>query len=214
MLRGAAVVAASLGVGVARAQPAYRLVQAGDCASLEPLSGDTPVGEFYNYDEGRTYWSAAGPLESVCAPETSRLLLYDGPNGLSLVVVHGARQENDPVGGGSASFVIRGLPSDGEWVVKDDFYEGPTRFDRWSIGSDRAVVHWTWGAGRTDGAAFRGLDGARVVIEATFNEDAELYGKHYSGDVKRWQAVTGSLDSPEFVDLDPGQRVVIEPGNC
>lgn len=214
VLRAAGAGVAGLLAGTASAQAGYRLVQASDCTPLSPLSGDVPAEEFYRYDEGRTYWSASGPVDALTAPETSRLFLYDGPDGLSLVFVHGARQENDPVGGGAASFEIRGLPSDGEWVVRDDFYEGPTRFDRWSFSADRAVIHWTWGAGRTDGAVFRGVDGARVVVDPAFNSDAELYGQHYSGDVQRWQAVTGSLDDPETVGLDGGQRVIIEPGDC
>ncbi len=214
----AAAAVASLGVhaGSVRAQPPYRLIQVDECTSLSPVSGDIPVEELYHYTaSSETHWSAGGPIRQVTAPKTSRILLYEGSEETtSLVIIHGARQENDPEGGGSVTFDIRGLSSDGEWTVRDDFYEGESRFDEWNLDDDRAVIHWTWGAGRTDGAAFRGVGDARIVIDSAFNSNAELYGEHYSGDVERWQAVTGSLDDPEFVDLALDRRVVIESGNC
>jgi hypothetical protein len=213
----AGTTAAALGlhsVEPVQGQPAFRLVQGGDCTAITPLSGDEPVEEFYRYDEGRTYWSAEGPIDSLTEPRTSRLFLYQGPNGLSLVVVHGARQDGDLVGGGSVSFTVRGLPADGEWVVQDDLYDGPKQFDEWNLDSNPAIIHWTWGGGKTDGAAFRGLDGARIVIDPAFNEEAELYEQYYTGDVERWQAVTDGSDGLELVDLDLDQRLVLGAGSC
>lgn len=211
----------------------FRLVQDGECVPLEPLSGSEPVERFYAYqlpsgkwtgdngarDDGGPYYSSLG-TDSLQRHDTSLLFLYDGPNGLSLVVVHGKIGES-PNGGGSASFAISGLPDGGSWVVKDDLYLDPetgeqaaTNYDRWAVDGEPQRIDWTWG-GNTDGGAFRGLgEGAEVTVDPAFNGDAALYEQHYSGDVTAWQALSGSASSPERHDLDMTKPVTIAAGSC
>lgn len=194
-----------------------RLVQADDCVGLSPVTGDVPVEEFYKYAAGGTRYSSAGPITGLEEERKSRLLLYRGPDEpLSLVVVHGKHHIEDvPEGGGSVSFTFEGLPSDGEWVVHDDQYDGPEQFDEWEIDGDSTTVHWTWQGGRTDGAVFAGLgDDFSVTIEPRFNEEAKHYEEHYEGDVEAWEAIAGDLANPEATPLAMDEPVVIESNNC
>ena len=193
------------------------LAQDGECVSLSPVVGDVPVTEFYKYGAVNTRYSSAGPVTALERAGTSRLFLYRGPDGvLSLVVVHGKhRLEDVPQGGGSVSFTFEGLPSDGEWVVRDDFYDGPELFDQWKHGDGQATVHWTWQGGRTDGAVFAGLgDDFSITVEPAFNEDAKLYGQHYDADVKTWEALGGSQTDPDAISLAMDEPVVIESDGC
>lgn len=193
------------------------LVQGGDCVSLSPIDGDVPVGEFYKYDAGGTRYSSAGPITGLEETGTSRLLLYRGPDGvLSLVVIHGKLELEDMAeGGGSVSFTFEGLPADGEWLVRDDDYDGPSRFDEWEVDGSSTTVHWTWQGGRTDGAVFSGLgDDFTVTVEPRFNDEAKLYEEHYEGDVEAWEALGGDLSEPEVVELAMDQSVTIEAEGC
>lgn len=193
-----------------------RLVQSGDCIRLSPVGGDVPVEEFYRYAAGGTRFSSAGPITALEQAGTSRLLIYQGPDGVrSLVVVHGKHRLEDVPGGGAVSFTFEGLPSDGEWVVRDDRYDGPELFDSWEIDGSSTTVHWTWQGGRTDGAVYRGLgDGFSITIEPRFNEDAELYEEHYEGDVEAWEAVGGNQTNPEITSLAMDESVVVEANGC
>lgn len=222
-------------IDAAAAAGEYVLRQGDRCVPLHPVSGSEPIEDFYDYrlperyasaenggsDPGNgPYYSSSG-TEAVQRPDASVLLLYDGPDGVSLVVVHDALGES-PGGGGSATLEFSGLPTSGRWVVKDDLYRDQEtgevadgNFDRWWIDGSTHVVDWTWGTGATDGGAFRGIGGSLpVTIRPAFNGDATLHGKHYDGTIEAWQAITVEGDARRRVSLDMTTPVTIERGRC
>lgn len=237
VLRGMGALAGGTTLGTPSAAavddgPEYVLVQADTCVPMTPLSGDEPVDALYDYrlpeqyvseengasDPGTgPYFSSAG-TDSLQATNSSVLFLYDGPDGLSLVVVHGDVADG---GSGSATFTLSSVPEGASWVVKDDFYRDPEtgeiadmNYDRWATGGDTHEIDWTWGE-RTDGGALRGLgDDFELRIEPAFNEDAALYGEYYRGDVEDWQAVVGSRTGLKRVGLRLDEPVTLRSGSC
>ncbi|MFC4549994.1 MULTISPECIES: hypothetical protein [Halorussus] len=213
----------------------YVLEQGDRCVPVRAFDGDKPVETFYGYHLPKRYAIAANGAitdlrsdayyasvgtEAFQRPNTSIAMLYRGPEGLSLVFVHGAVGEKQT--GGAVSFEFSGLSADGEWAVKDDLYLNPdtgrpasTNYDRWSTDGTSQRIDWTWGANGTDGGAFRGLgDDVDVTVDPAFNEDAALYGEHYEGDVERWQFLTGSADDPERISLAMDEPIRIRAGSC
>ena len=176
-----------------------------NCLPIDPLRTQTPVEEFYGYvpdaDEPNSQRSNTG-LE---AKATSRLLFYDGPEGLSLVMFHGGGEGDQ---GGAATFEVTGLPADGEWVVLDDGYEGSR--DEFEISDTSATLNWAWGVeGRSDGAVFRGLgDEFEIRIDPAFNEAAELepFGP---GEIERWQILSATADGFTAYQLPLDQPIVL-----
>lgn len=195
----------------------YRIVQGDQEITVEPLQGDVPVEEFYDYrysyvsrDDpswGRSF-SSEGTTEYQ-ADDTSILMLYDGPDGLSLVAVHDRYHEsrNDGTDGGSVSWEFTGLPDNGEWAVIDDDYgwrnETVTQDDIHQLGPNHrdgaagndgeppagvdARLSWVWTDGRNDGMAYRGLDqdGVSITIDPAFNENSyHRYGDQRRPDVE------------------------------
>ena len=206
------------------------LEQEGLCIPLSPLSGDEPVEELYDYtypidqydgppgSEGSTF-SSEGTID-LQRDRTSVLFLYDGPDGLSLVIVHG-RLDGEDDAGGTVRFTIRGLPEDGEWIVRDDYYltadgERPaSNFDRWDIDDDGHTIDWAYQGGRTDGGAFLGLGSEfEVEIEPEFNDTAPLSSDHDFGPVEEWELLTGDRDEPDRHALQLDRPVTIRTGSC
>ncbi|EMA35698.1 hypothetical protein [Halococcus hamelinensis] len=209
---GATLAGGVLATGTASAVESapYHLSQGDQCVPLQPLRGDDPVEAFYDYRRDRD--SSYG-TRSLQQPNTSVLFLYEGSDGVSLVVVHGALGGNGD--GGSITFELSGLPSSGDWVVRDDSYDGPNRYDRWDIDGSSATVDWTWDGRRADGAVYGPLgDDVSIGIDPAFNERAALYGDHYEGKVSNWQALSGDLDDPTRTSLDRSTPVRIESGSC
>jgi|AntDeeMetageno51_2_1112566.scaffolds.fasta_scaffold00040_12 PGF-CTERM protein len=192
---------------------AYQIVQGTEVLSIEPLSGDEPVEEFYDYRHpyvgsrddpswGRSF-SSVGTTDYQ-RDDTSILLLYEGPQGVSLVAVHDRYHEEQSQGtaGGSLSWTVDGLPEGGEWAVLDDEYGWLTtneskddifRLDAAHragapgndgappVGAD-ALLSWVWTTGRSDGVAYRGLENdASIVINPAFNNASY----HRYGDDRR-----------------------------
>jgi hypothetical protein len=211
----------------------YSLRQGEACLPLAPLRGDESVERMYDYrvperyasaDNGATdpgsgpYFSSVGvqPLERA---NTSLLFLYEGPEGLSLVAVHGAVGDGS---GGAARFTVSGVPSSATWAVKDDLYRDPdtgdvagSNYDRWKTRGDRHRIDWTWGDGGTDGGALRGLGAEfHLRIDPAFNDDAPLYGEHYEGDVSDWYALVPGREGITGVSLSMDEPVVIQSGGC
>ncbi|MFB6129758.1 MAG: hypothetical protein ABEJ28_02945 [Salinigranum sp.] len=231
---------ATVGVStVARAAGAqqggqFSVVQGGDCTSITPLSGGEPVEARYGYqlpggkwtgkngatDDGGPYFQSTG-TSALQRKNTSLLFLYDGPKGLSLVVVHGKGGPGKR-GGGAATFTFSGLPGDGSWVVKDDFYLDPktgtpadTNYDRWKLDGPEQKIDWTWGGHYTDGGAFRGLGSQfEVRIDPAFNDASALDSQDYSGKVSDWQVLSGSFQNPERHSLDLSTPVTVRSGSC
>lgn len=200
-------------------------VKQGDRAyEIEPLTGDVPIERLYDYRlpdeyEGVGVTSSEGPhyrsvgTQDLQVESTTLTFLYDGPDGLSLVVLHGR-----PGGeGGSVSWTIERVPRGAEWAVKDDLYvdadtgdRAANNYDRWETDGDSHRVDWTWGSHGTDGGALSGLgETFSLTVRPRFNEDAELYGEHYSGRVDDWQFLSGSLDSPDRRSLELDEPVIV-----
>lgn len=232
----AGALAAGALADAATGQTGFVVEQAGDCVPVTPLSGSEPVEEFYDYqlpagryagengasDDGGPYFSSRG-TQDLQRSDASLVFLYDGPEGLSLVVLHGST-ETSQQGGGSATFTLTGMPVDGSWVVKDDLYRDPatgrqdeSNYDRWRADGDTHQVSWTWSNGGTDGGAFRDITAALaagVTIDPAFNGDAERLEHNYEGQVTDWFVVTGSASNPEFHALALDQPVTLRAGSC
>lgn len=190
----------------------YVLRQGDRCVPVTPLTGDDPVRAFYDYRKAETQYSSAGTTHLQRA-DGSVLFLYRGPNGLSLVAVHGKLGGDGD--GGSVSFAIDGLPSSGEWVVRDDDYPGGTNYDNWDVDGGTHRIHWTWAGARTDGGAFLGLGtDFSVTVSPAFNEAAALYGEYYDGRVDTWEFLVGDPSNPERVALRLDRPVTVETGTC
>ena len=195
----------------------YRIVQGDQQLTVDPIQGDVPVEEFYDYrysylprDDpawGRSF-SSEGTTEYQ-EDDTSILMLYEGPEGVSLVAVHDRYHENrnDGTDGGSVSWEITGLPENGEWAVIDDDYgwrnESETHDDVHQLDPDHrtgaagsngepppgvdARLSWVWTDGRADGMAYRGLgqDDVSITIDPAFNENSyHRYGDQRRPDVE------------------------------
>ncbi|MFC4449620.1 hypothetical protein [Halorussus aquaticus] len=213
-----------------RAESEYVLVQGDTCVPVRPMRRQLPVETFYDYQLPEKYisdangasvgdtapYASAGTLDFQRS-QTSFAFLYQGPKGLSLVVVHGASGDS---GSGSVTFEATGLPEDGDWVVKDDLYRDPNsgereNYDRWHVDGTDHRIDWTWGGGGADGGAFRGLgDDFEVVIDPAFNEDATLYDEYYKGTVTDWEFLSGFPDDPEHISLDMSEPIRITTGSC
>lgn len=211
--------------GTAGADPGdqYTIVQGDATFTVEPLSGDVPVEQFYGfrlpdgYEGVGVYDGGDGPFygstgtRALQRESTTITFLYDGPNGLSLVVVHdrAADEANEGDDGGSASWDVYIHDADADWIVRDDEYwdadtgeYAQTNYDEWDTDGVPHQIDWTWAAGGTDGGVLGHLgEATALLIDPSYNEDAALYGQHYEGDVTGWQFLTGSLEDPDRVSL-------------
>ena len=215
----------------------FHVRQGDGCVPVTPLSGDQPVHAFYEYTYPRgqfgglpgstgTSYSSEGTVD-LQRENTSVVFLYDGPEGLSLVFVHGRvdeEEEERPAAetttGGTVSFEVRGLPEAGQWTVLDDYYtvdgeQAASNYDRYVRGERGDILHWAYRGGRTDGGAFRGLgDDPDVRIHPAFNEAAGLYEDHDFGTIEAWEVLSGDLGDPERVALALDEPVRIAAGAC
>ncbi|WP_137283587.1 hypothetical protein [Halorussus salinisoli] len=218
------------GVGLARSSLAREIgvealdatrfvVEQGDrCIPITPLSDDETAEAFYDY---RTpYTSPSGAAYSsygttdLQRPETSICFLYDGPEGLSLVLVHD--KLNDGTSGGAVTFDLAfENPDRGSWVVGDDDYDAPSNYDSFSQTGDGWKVDWTWTDRRSDGGVYKPLgDDFAVTIRPAFNEAAALYGDPYEGEITDWQLLSGDRDDPERFSLAMDEPLTIRVGSC
>ncbi len=204
----------------------YRVKQGDYEVEIEPLSGDVPVEELYDYRlpseyEGRgAKHTSEGPYYRSLGTErfqrngTSVMFLYDGPDGLSFVVVH---DKNDGEGGGSVTWEVTDVPKDADWLVMDDYYEyadsgerAETNYDNWETDGSDHSIDWTWDSGRTDGGVLGRFGGDfSFTVHPAFNENAVLYGEHYDGKVEDWEVLSGDFDSPERISLDLDAAVTL-----
>ena len=185
----------------------YQLVHGYDNAqviSVEPIQGEEPVEEFYDATTASGDGESSVGTTRYQQDDKSVLMLYEGPDGVSVVAVHDRYHETRTEGtpGGSLSWNVSGLPEDGEWAVLDDdpgqlsgddahddqFYidedhrRGVSEPDGEPPGEADALLSWVWSTGRTDGVAYRGLD-SDVSITVTPDFNGESY--HRYGDQRR-----------------------------
>ncbi|MFB9804459.1 hypothetical protein ACFFQF_02840 [Haladaptatus pallidirubidus] len=206
----------------------FAIEQDGNCIPIKPLSmSGLPIEEFYDYrtpdTDPMSYKYASFGTESLQRDDTSLLFLYDGPKGLSLVMIH---DKLDSDGGGAVSFRITNLPVQGKFVVKDDEYDGSTNRDTFDYSKHRdwngketanATIHWTWQGGRSDGAVYRGLgNDFEFTIHPQFNEQALLSdeGGEYSGEVNKWEVLSGDPNNPTRTKLKMNKEVKITSSSC
>lgn len=201
----------------------YVIEQGDQCVDVTPVVNESQsVEAFYDYrhpdsEPNATTYSSHGTT-AYQADNTSILVLYRGSEGTSLVIVHEALHQpaSEGTNGSSATFTVTGLsPDDDGWVVEDDDYDAQDdRFDHFGTYSE---IDWVWAQGRTDGAAYRGLDrDVEIGIEPAFNESADLrYGGHYAGYVHDWQVITATDGGFERVSLDSlSENVTVRDGYC
>lgn len=177
-----------------------RIEQGDRTVEVVPLSNGQSIERFYDYGNAEIN----SPLP-IAKSDTSRLFLWSGPNGLSLVVLHDEPRDGS---GAAVSFEFDGLPTgQGSWVVRDDggdFNDGPTSPD------------WSWNNDNTDGGAFRGgLTNATITIDPKFNERASR-NPLTPGSIDRWEVVTGRATDPRNESLALDEPITIrvpdEPG--
>lgn len=200
------------GTAVGQQSESYVVEQGERCTEIAPLSVENQtVSEFYGHtlngsDETLPY-SANTPIDIEESNDaTSTFFLYDGPEGLSLVVIHGA---TNATSGGAASLDFQGLDGNGTWVVKDD--PRNESLERWNETS----VDWSWRDAYTDGGALRGaFDGQfEIAIDPAFNGQAALEPLT-PGNVTEWRALSAEDTSLTPVELDMNQSVTVSSGSC
>ncbi|WP_424017922.1 PKD domain-containing protein [Halorientalis pallida] len=188
--------------------------QGEECYRIDPLgNGTRTVEAFYDYNTSTNY-SSTGTTE-LQDNQVSNLLIYHGSEGYSLVLLHD--EYDDGPYGGVASMTFTGLPTDGEWAVEDDGYDG--RDDTFDHQGTRSEIDWMWYGDRTDGGAFRGLtasESVSITIDPAFNEDAAAWGEwNASGNaddrVEEWRLFTGP---DERTTLDRDANVTVNRGGC
>lgn len=200
-----------------RTDEGYVLRQGDACVPLDPLPGDQTATAFYDWREAETNYSSAGTTD-LQRPDTSLVFLYRAADGgVYLVIVHdqyNAEGFGSPGDGGSVSFTFEGLTG-GEWLVRDDLYDGASNYDQWNDDGTPQQVDWTYGDARTDGGVYGPLPAdLDVTIRPAFNEDAALYDDYYQGTIAEWQALAGSREDPTRTTLDRSQPIRITRGTC
>ena len=204
----------------------YVVTQGDEEFEISPVGdGSQTAAEFYDYRTPETHeypdylYSSYGTTEYQ-EDDTSILMLHEGSDGLSLVLVHD-RVDGD-TRGGSLTMQIDGLPEESEWVVEDDAYSddhfgGPS--DTFDHGETSSRITWVWTEGRTDGGAFNGgLDDGdwEITIEPYFNEAADYRVEDpegYDGQLTDWKLISGAGDSHTSTSLSSLEEpITIEPG--
>ncbi|WP_172824897.1 PKD domain-containing protein [Halorientalis sp. IM1011] len=215
LLLALCVVAVPTGATAASPDDVTITVEQGeDCYEIDPLgNGDETVEGFYDYDTSYNY--SSNGTTHLQDNQVSNLLVYHGSEGYSLVLVHD--KYGDAPYGGVTSMTFTGLPTDGEWAVEDDGYDG--RDDQWNHQGSTSEVDWMWYENRNDGGAFRGLtasENVSITVDPAFNEEAATWGEwDASGNendrIEEWRLYTGP---DETTTLDMNQSVTISNSGC
>lgn len=183
--------------------PVFTVKQPGKSVNVTPLSNGESIEEYYDFYDWESHTSP-----DITAPDTAITFFWDGPKGLSLVVI---TDDPDDGSGGVMDMNFSGLPSAGEWVVANDPPEEddpPADFDS---RVDRKPT-WGWSDKRDDGGAFRGgLRTVRVIeIDPAFNESASRWDSNCCQDpVKHWEFLSGDLESPTRHRLDMDEPITL-----
>ena len=201
----------------------YAVTQGDQCIEVRPLgNGSQTVAEFYDYRTPETHdypdyrYSSYGTTH-LQENDTSILTLYEGSDGVALVLVHGHVTGGNS-SGGALTMQFEGLPAEGEWVVEDDSYSDDHQggaYDTFEHEGDESRITWVYTDNRTDGAAFRGGldDEFELTIDPAFNDDADF--RVYEGDLEDWQVLSAAGDGHTRTSLDSmDEPVTIGPGGC
>jgi hypothetical protein len=168
------------------------LRQDGEEYRVIALSNGQRIEQFYDYGNAKIN----SPLP-IAKSDHSRLFFWDGPEGLSLVVLHDKGNDGS---GGAVSFDFEGLSSSGSWVVKDDSGDF----------TSRTQADWTWNRFKTDGGAFRGgLYDRQLTIDPRFNGAARK-SPFAPGRIDTWEVLTGQATNPQALTLEKNDPVTIE----
>ncbi|MEY7847945.1 hypothetical protein AB7C87_01915 [Natrarchaeobius sp. A-rgal3] len=208
----------------------YVIEQGAYCEPIEPLQTSETVDSFYDYRNHVTHpdtdpedrqYSSYGTTH-LQEDDTSILMLHEGADGMSIVMVHDQLHGNSS--GGIVTFDVVGLPAESEWVVQDDKYDAETNMVEWDSGDGWAYASWIWRDARTDGGAIQGglNDEFAVTVQPGFNEESEFYGNeslhdpewHEDGEIDRWEFLSGDADTPERIELALDEPVTIRTGAC
>lgn len=201
----------------------YGVAQGGECVDVRPITGAESVESYYDYrnpypnitgNPAASDYSSHG-VDGHQAPQTTSMVLYNGPDGDSLVVVHG-ELDNDASGGSTTTFTFENLPATGSWAVQDDEYPGQD--DVWDVTATSTTVTWFWMAARTDGGAYRGIGDASgpITVTGQFNEEAPAWGDTPDSidpvtEMTTWRVIGADGTT---VDLSLDVPVDIVPGGC
>ncbi|WP_157511675.1 hypothetical protein [Halapricum sp. CBA1109] len=140
----------TLTVGGEPANETIVVSQGGDRYDVVPISNDTTASGLFGDESLNTTL----PLS---AAQTSRLFVWSGPDGLSLVTVHNNRTS---ITGGSARFEYEGLPDSSQWAVRDDTDD---TFDA------NGTAAWSWDAQEADGGVInQSLAGADIRVSPDY----------------------------------------------
>ncbi|MFB6083260.1 MAG: hypothetical protein ABEJ94_03325, partial [Halorientalis sp.] len=180
--------------GVPTSQPIV-VRQGNRSYEIATMQNNNPISEFYGYAEAEI-----NSIQPIAQSDTSQLMLWSGPNGVSLVVLNDKPQDGS---GGAVTLEFSGLPADGSWVVEDD------PGDHYS----RQRADWAWTYDNTDGGAYRGgLRNETITITPHFNEEAAKEPLT-PGQISSWVLAWGEAKSPRRQPLDVDEPVTIEiPG--
>ncbi|MFC4541945.1 CARDB domain-containing protein [Halosolutus amylolyticus] len=196
------------------------MTQGEECVAVEPLgNGTQSVEAFYDYRTPETspsnYTYSSHGTTQLQADDTSNLFLYEGTEGLSLVLVHDQYDGDSP--GGAATMQFDELPEEGEWVVEDDNYSddiqgGPD--DVFEHNDTSSRITWAWADNRTDGAVFQGgLDEEfSIAIDPAFNDEADF--RENPGSITDWDVLSATETGYERTSLDLDEPVTIQSGDC
>lgn len=202
----------------AQESDSYVVQQGEECIEVDPITDEnSTVEEFYDYRNEDTEpssdsYSSFGTVEYQ-EDNTSHLMIYEGSDGASLVVVHERYHQDASEGsrGGNAGLTFSGLPSDSEWAVKDDQYDGQS--DEYEDSGSTKSAEWWYDQSRTDGAVIRGIGGAdAITVEPAFNENT--WSGSYGGLIHDWKVITSAEDGIERASLNMSQSITVSPGIC
>lgn len=215
----------SVGGASSAAPQSYVVKQGSSCWEVTPLGDGTQnVSDFYDYRSPATTpssdkYSSFGTTH-LQENQVSNLFLYNGSDGVSLVMLHDKLGEAPYAS--TVTFNFSGLPTSREWVVEDDTYPG--RDDNFTHEATTSTINWKWTGNRTDGAAVRGLEDTAsytaVEIDPEFNENATYWGIWpVSGGQNRitsWKLITGpdAVDPSAKATLAMDGNVTVGPGEC
>jgi len=192
----------------------FAVTQDGSCTDVTPLGdGTTTVESFYDYERSPSFSSLG--TQGLQDNQVSNLFVYHGSEGYSLVFVHD-KYGSAPYGG-TMTATVSGLPSDGEWAVEDDDYQGQD--DRYTHKGSVSAIDWMWTNDRTDGGAFRGLtrgEDPEITVDPAFNEEADAWNTWRNSGTENdkidtWRVYT---DQGSTSALNMNQNVTVSKGGC